>query len=416
MRAVSIIANTRKQKDGAMNKTEDKRHEWVFCILPVLVVWGMAISSFTNHNQVLAQSKEQVSQSFVGDFDDAKALEVLYGTYQPNLKGVSRKVVILNGGVLVPLGEKNDEVAQPRPNRPSLYPAPIEGLFDAVTHVFLSADMKQSGQAQRLILCATNTPDNNCHACAPLVSGAIFRRVNDKWELEQEYPILDIHGSFGVPDNCSWVQVGKSKQALLVKHYYCSSGSMGFDFDLIDFDGRQPQRLLSIGRTFGENDPGYNADKIGNEDGSLVFKKSDKPFWNAVLKTTYENRLQHAAPSVFVYENGSYQQPGKIGIQLKTQDKEAEQRTPGGRKVIIDSVLPGTPADKSGLRLNDQILSVDGFPTDYRDNEEIANLIRGVPGTTVRLIISRHGAKRTIYCLRISSAKTKLAADDQSIL
>jgi hypothetical protein len=224
--------------------------------------------------------------------------------------------------------------------------------------------------------------------------------------LEHEYPILNIGGSFGEPANCTWVQVGKGKYGLLVKQFYCSTGSADLQCDLIGFDGWRPERLLSVGKTFQEGDPGYNAEDIGNSDGSLIFKTSDKIFWDAIFKTGYRNRPEHSESTIFVYQNGSYYQPGTIGIQLMDQDREAELRRSGGRKVLVMAVFPDTPAAKSGLRPIDQIVSVDGFPVDYRNNDEISNLIRGIPGTTVRLRIKRAGTEQTICCKRVSSVRS----------
>jgi carboxyl-terminal processing protease len=54
---------------------------------------------------------------------------------------------------------------------------------------------------------------------------------------------------------------------------------------------------------------------------------------------------------------------------------------------IIQSVIPGGPADRAGLRSGDRVLAVDGTPTDGKDIDEVVKEIRGDAGTTVKLSI-----------------------------
>jgi carboxyl-terminal processing protease len=58
---------------------------------------------------------------------------------------------------------------------------------------------------------------------------------------------------------------------------------------------------------------------------------------------------------------------------------------------IIQSVIPGGPADRAGLRSGDRVLTVDGTTTDGLDLDEVVSRIRGDAGTTVRLSILHPG-------------------------
>lgn len=58
---------------------------------------------------------------------------------------------------------------------------------------------------------------------------------------------------------------------------------------------------------------------------------------------------------------------------------------------IIQSVIPGGPADRAGLRSGDRVLSVDGKSLDGVDIDETVKLIRGDAGTTVKLSILHTG-------------------------
>ena len=58
---------------------------------------------------------------------------------------------------------------------------------------------------------------------------------------------------------------------------------------------------------------------------------------------------------------------------------------------VIQSVIPGGPADRTGLRGGDHVLAVDGTSTDGQNIDTIVKRIRGAAGTTVRLTILHAG-------------------------
>ncbi len=70
-----------------------------------------------------------------------------------------------------------------------------------------------------------------------------------------------------------------------------------------------------------------------------------------------------------------------IGALMNT-----DQATP-----IIQSVIPGGPADRAGLRSGDKILEIDGVPTDGQDIDSVVRRIRGDAGTTVKLSVLHEG-------------------------
>lgn len=70
-----------------------------------------------------------------------------------------------------------------------------------------------------------------------------------------------------------------------------------------------------------------------------------------------------------------------IGALMSTQSGAA----------IIQSVIPGGPADRAGLRSGDHVLAVDGTPTDNQDLNTVVKRIRGDAGTTVKLLILHEG-------------------------
>lgn len=58
-------------------------------------------------------------------------------------------------------------------------------------------------------------------------------------------------------------------------------------------------------------------------------------------------------------------------------------------KVIITEPYEGSPAQKAGLLAGDQIMEIDGFAATGKNSDEISQLLRGQPGTTVKLKVKR---------------------------
>lgn len=60
-------------------------------------------------------------------------------------------------------------------------------------------------------------------------------------------------------------------------------------------------------------------------------------------------------------------------------------------KVVVVSVLEGSPAEKAGIKANDVIVSIDGETQDAWDVDDVVLRIRGEEGTSVTLGIQREG-------------------------
>jgi len=60
-------------------------------------------------------------------------------------------------------------------------------------------------------------------------------------------------------------------------------------------------------------------------------------------------------------------------------------------QLVIVAPLPGTPAEKAGLKAGDAILEIDGKNTASLFVDEAVKMIRGKEGTAVELLISREG-------------------------
>ena len=78
-------------------------------------------------------------------------------------------------------------------------------------------------------------------------------------------------------------------------------------------------------------------------------------------------------------------QPRPVGAH---PDKQSERQT------FIANPYEGKPAQRNGIRAGDRIISVDGISTKGQTVSEVSNNLRGVPGTTVTLVLEREGADK----------------------
>ncbi|CAM5527097.1 hypothetical protein SABIM44S_03632 [Streptomyces abikoensis] len=131
--------------------------------------------------------------------------------------------------------------------------------------------------------------------------------------------------------------------------------------------------------------------KSGTEAAAEVVGRSGDR-WSAVYSAREYEGLERAL-------NGTY-----IGVGVSAR------RAAGGR-TEVDSVRPGSPADRGGLRPGDRLRSIDGTPVDGRPVTEVVALLRGDtnawpgPGTPVRIGVERAGRswERTLHRERLAT-------------
>ena len=71
----------------------------------------------------------------------------------------------------------------------------------------------------------------------------------------------------------------------------------------------------------------------------------------------------------------------------------------------IQKIIPGSPAEKSGLTIGDKILTIDGFKTNELSIKEVASTIRGNVGTIVELKVEKQNGKIQLISIERTSIK-----------
>ncbi len=84
---------------------------------------------------------------------------------------------------------------------------------------------------------------------------------------------------------------------------------------------------------------------------------------------------------------------GSIGIRFPRQGMEDILKADGFKNgVIIDSVKPGGPADKAGLKSEDILMALNGKP--IKDGDDLVNRVSDMPaGTEITISLDRRGQK-----------------------
>jgi carboxyl-terminal processing protease len=81
---------------------------------------------------------------------------------------------------------------------------------------------------------------------------------------------------------------------------------------------------------------------------------------------------------------------GGVGIEIDVRDGW----------VIVVSPLAGSPAERAGIETGDRIAEVEGKSAKGWTMEETRKALRGVPGTTVQVVMDRAGARRPVSLVR----------------
>ena len=126
---------------------------------------------------------------------------------------------------------------------------------------------------------------------------------------------------------------------------------------------------------------------------SAAGRSSSRVLKAADLEKIYEAVFDGALSSLDVFSRYSGAEEAKrnrarrdgfggVGIRFRAKDGT----------VRVTKVMKDTPAEKAGLKADDRITHIDGFPTEAMEKEEIVKKLRGLVKSRVVLTVRRDGA------------------------
>ncbi|MBP8116593.1 MAG: PDZ domain-containing protein [Nitrospira sp.] len=89
---------------------------------------------------------------------------------------------------------------------------------------------------------------------------------------------------------------------------------------------------------------------------------------------------------------------GVIGVSLHV----GAERVGETAVLYIAHVLPDGPAQQAGLKQGDEVTTVDGVAVTGRTYEQVALMVRGEPGSVVKLGVKSEGGSREVSVTRVS--------------
>jgi len=97
-----------------------------------------------------------------------------------------------------------------------------------------------------------------------------------------------------------------------------------------------------------------------------------------------------------------------VGIQDLSPEAVEDFQLPDTNGVLVASVIPDTPAEKAGIKIEDVIVSVNGKKTPTAN--ELRNLVASIkPGTKIPVVLYRDGKKKTI-AVKLEARPAELSA------
>ena len=155
--------------------------------------------------------------------------------------------------------------------------------------------------------------------------------------------------------------------------------------------------VTGVKPVIGEVDPGSVASSAGLRTGDEIVAVGGErtPTWEAAILAMLPEILDHAPMQLEVQDRlHSHRQ---VTLDVRGKGIELDQgnmlRDLGIRPfrpdipAVIGKVIPGSPADRAGLKHGDKVLSADGGP--IRDWEEWVRYVRKKPGAVIKTEVQR---------------------------
>jgi cell division septation protein DedD len=224
-------------------------------------------------------AKAEENRTLVGAFDDAKALEMLYGPYRAEFAGA------VQDRIEAPAGSAEAQAFVGKPG---------------IVRILASESFIERGQTKHVLLTGTRLKDEaDCPNCGQLVAAAVFVQDGDRWRLESEYPGLDVFGTDAEAPAFTWQRIGHDRYAFVAKagevHEGVASAFIGV-YELADA-GWKPLLIFN-------QDAPRKGEPLAAE---IRFGEPDQAYADA----TVEIMAGKAKPrqETFRFENGVYVRP-----------------------------------------------------------------------------------------------------------
>lgn len=190
-------------------------------------------------SQVATPTPAEISnkKSFTGEFIVGKALELVYGSFDHQKKYAKWRVTdedFKNGGV-------DREATGIRPG--TVYTA--ANLVQAFT---------QGGVQRYFVITETVPAQYSCHACAPLIGGAVFTQQGDRWQLDSETRLVRRMGGYGSAPKGKLTKIGPDRYGVVFE-----DGDMGQGYTheavwVLAEVGERISEVLSVDSYGGDNE------------------------------------------------------------------------------------------------------------------------------------------------------------------
>lgn len=214
------------------------KNKLAFAIVCLLAIWPLAgcnatpISSFgeaangrapvsasdpkTKNNGVLDSvfgTEEKAPPPIVsleGEFDSAKALRAVYGTYNAEQKRAQWKPT-------------KEEL-----NRFSYYNN-IQILY---SRAYFTKSFQQNGLERYFVITRTAPSKSDCEDCVPVLGGAVFTKNGEEWELNAQSKLITRTGLHGELSNGRVVKIGAEKYGVMF-HWKATNEGITEEGDLL---------------------------------------------------------------------------------------------------------------------------------------------------------------------------------------
>lgn len=134
----------------------------------------------------------------------------------------------------------------------------------------------------------------------------------------------------------------------------------------------------------------------------VITNFQELPFPDDTLRAQYRNgiignQILNRFTMIFDYPNGKlYASPTSKAKAAFKSEKSGMLLAASGKKLdtfVVFDILPGSPADIAGIKVNDKIHSVNGWPASMNSLEELTNKFYGKTGKKMKVVIERNGVR-----------------------